>query len=435
VPREHIIPANLTDWKSRTPLNYIALDPELGRFAFAPRQLPKGSVFVSYAYGFNAPIGGGEYDRPIFESPSAVIYRVGRQRPGADDSIGAALQRWRTSTPRPASAVIEIIDSNVYTEPLAIELEQNESLQIRAANGARPILRLLDYIVDRADAFRVQGQRGSQFVLDGVLVTGRGIAVYGPERQEGGSVEDDLCEVVIRHSTLVPGWGLRGDCEPVRPAEPSLELWGSQARVRIEHSIVGSVVVSLSQSGNEPVSIALSDSILDATGHDCSRPECEALTAPSGVVAHAAVTFRRCTVFGRVHTHAIPLAENSLFTGLVRVARRQTGCMRFCYVPPGSRTPPRYECQPDRTIEGLSAAEAELEALRVRPQFISTRYGTADYARLAESCAVEIRAGADDRSEMGVYHDLYEPQRAALLRDRLAQFTPAGMDAGLIYTR
>ena len=44
---------------------------------------------------------------------------------------------------------------------------------------------------------------------------------------------------------------------------------------------------------------------------------------------------------------AIQLAENSIFLGKVHVARRQTGCMRFSYVPLGSRTPKRYHCQPD----------------------------------------------------------------------------------------
>jgi hypothetical protein len=34
---------------------------------------------------------------------------------------------------------------------------------------------------------------------------------------------------------------------------------------------------------------------------------------------------------------------------------------------------------------------------------------------------------------MGVFHDLYQPQRAANLRARLDDYTPAGMDAGIIY--
>ena len=73
------------------------------------------------------------------------------------------------------------------------------------------------------------------------------------------------------------------------------------------------------------------------------------------------------------------------------------------------------------------------ETLRVEPEFESVRYGTPTYARLARVTAVEIVRGASDRSELGVYHDLYQPQRAANLAQRLTEFTPAGSDAGIIY--
>jgi hypothetical protein len=434
VPRERIVPADLSGWKYQTPRDHIAVDPVLGRFAFPARQLPRGSVYVSYAYGFAAPIGGGEYERPVLQPSGAIVYRVGADRPGAQATIKEALQRWQRSDPRPQSAVIEIIDSEVYTEPLNIRLEGGESLQIRAAVNTRPIIRLLDYIVDRADPLKVSGGRGSSFTLDGLLIGGRGLVIEGPDADDPDACEDDLCEVVIRHCTLVPGWALDEECEPIRPAEPSISVVGSQAHLQIEHSIVGSIAVAANPVTTEPLRVDLSDSILDATGHDCDLPECAALTAPDAVVAHALGTFRCCTVFGRVHTHAIELAENSIFTGLVRVARRQLGCMRFCSVVPGSRTPPRYQCQPDLATDGLPADERELAALAVRPQFMSTRYGTHDYARLANEGPKEIREGADDQSEMGVYHDLYQPQRTALLRHRLTEFTPAGMDTGLTWS-
>jgi hypothetical protein len=61
------------------------------------------------------------------------------------------------------------------------------------------------------------------------------------------------------------------------------------------------------------------------------------------------------------------------------------------------------------------------------------RYGNPGYARLAHTCAVEIREGADDESEMGVFHDLYRPQREANLLQRLEEFVPAGMDVGLLH--
>jgi len=95
--------------------------------------------------------------------------------------------------------------------------------------------------------------------------------------------------------------------------------------------------------------------------------------------------------------------------------------MRFCYVTPGSRTPRRYRCQPDAA------------ARDVRPVFTSTDYGRPGYAQLAEHCAVEITEGADDESEMGAFHDLFQPQRTANLRARLDEFVPAGMHGGIIF--
>jgi hypothetical protein len=129
----------------------------------------------------------------------------------------------------------------------------------------------------------------------------------------------------------------------------------------------------------------------------------------------------------------MPLAENSIFMGKVTVARRQTGCVRFCYVPPGSKTPRRYRCQPD-LVEAAAPAEAkDRERQRVRPRFNSQRYGQHAYCQLAHLCADEIKQGADDGSEMGVFHNLFEPQRQAILQARLDEFTPADMTAGLIY--
>ena len=116
--------------------------------------------------------------------------------------------------------------------------------------------------------------------------------------------------------------------------------------------------------------------------------------------------------------------------------------MRFCYVTPGSRTPRRYRCQPDLVEkqardEHPNPAEQEQaiaqERLRVRPQFNSMRYGTPTYCQLALTCAEEIRRGADDESEMGAFHDLFQPQREANLLARLEEYTPAGMDAGIIF--
>jgi hypothetical protein len=54
------------------------------------------------------------------------------------------------------------------------------------------------------------------------------------------------------------------------------------------------------------------------------------------------------------------------------------------------------------------------------------------YCQLAEHCADEIKRGADDESEMGAFHDLFQPQREANLRARLEEYIPARADVGII---
>ncbi|MGD1993294.1 MAG: hypothetical protein PVI59_08885 [Anaerolineae bacterium] len=424
IRREDVIASDLSDWQYRPPQGKVAVDPARGRIVFHPRELPKHGVWVAYHYGFSADIGGGIYDRSLSQPAGATLYQVGEA--GELRRINQALAQWRSE--KPQHAVIEITDSGVYVEPIYITLEEGQSLQLRAANRTRPVIRLLDWQTDRPDDLSVTGGPGSRFTLDGIMITGRGVQIEGP-----------LTEVTIRHSTLVPGWGLRPDCEPRRPAEPSLELFNTEGtQVTIEHSIVGSIQVNLDEVEAEPVPIHVTDSVVDAT-----RPENEALGAPGWPLAHAVLTVARSTVFGQIQTHAIDLAENTLFVGLVHVGRRQRGCMRFCYVVPGSRTPRRYRCQPDLQEEAVvqrmpEATKAEIKAIqrlereRVRPEFNSVRYGTPTYCQLTTTCAQEITRGADDESEMGVFHDLYQPQRAANLRARLEEYTPAGMEAGAI---
>lgn len=424
VPPQEIVVADLTDWQYRPQPGRVIVDPELGRIAFPPRRLPKRGVQVTYHYGFSADLGGGEYDRPIRQPVGSQVFQVGK---GKIATLREALERWQKDAPD-KPGVIEITDSGVYTERLRIKLAKDQRLQIRAARRQRPVLRLLDWQSGQPDSLCVHGKAGSEITLDGLLITGRSVLVQG-----------DLAAVTIRHSTLVPGWGLTSDCHPRRPAEPSLELIDVHGCVTIEHSIVGSIQVVHDEVLADPIPIRISDSILDATSE-----QREALGAPGHPAAHARLTIERSTVFGEVEVHAIELAENSIFEGRLQVARRQIGCMRFCsYLPgPRTRTPRRFQCQPDlvelAAVAGITdpaerVAAREGERRRVRPQFESRRYGASTYARLAASCAREIRRGADDESEMGVFHDLYEPQREANLRARLDEYTPAGLDAGPIF--
>ncbi|MDQ3803853.1 MAG: hypothetical protein M3416_08515 [Acidobacteriota bacterium] len=430
------------------------------------------------------------------EEPAESLYRVsqqagqrrrapGRRRRHPDESyptISEALEAWGREDPD--DAIIQIEDSGSYVEPLSLELRAGQRLEVRAANGTFPHIHLRNWRVNRSDSLTVGGvesrrppreeasgeeregedegrdeearraagaeyredesavqqvappprgqgepargedagprKRPSRLVLDGLLVEGRSVRVAG-----------SLGQLVIRHCTLVPGWSLDQHCQPQNETEPSIELIETDVRLTVERSIVGTIFVRQNVVTADPVRIHVSDSVVDST-----RPNLEALGGPDHTAAHALLTILRSTVFGTVAVHAVRLAENCIFyagPAAVQVARTQTGCVRFCYVPPGSRTPSRYNCQPDLAAAGLEGERKAQAEMSVRPQFNSVRYGTPTYCQLAETCPPEITRGADDESEMGVYHDLFQPQREANLRTRLEEFTPAGTDAGIIF--
>ncbi|HKV33848.1 MAG TPA: hypothetical protein VJP89_06000 [Pyrinomonadaceae bacterium] len=462
---QRIVVADLSRWTYRPQGDQVVVDPKLGRIAFAKRSDPNAGVWVSYHYGFSADLGGGEYERKLrtprnaeirskdselSRPDGAYVYLVSQQHSQQPyfENLTSALQKWASDDPD--NAIIQIEDSAVYVEQLAVRFSRNnQRLEIRAANGRRPAIRLLDWYTHRPDSLGIVGPSSEEqtehaasshaprLILDGLLITGRGVEISG-----------HLSQILIRHCTLVPGWSLDNKCNPENESEPSLLLTNTRTVLAIEHSIVGSIVINQNEVTTEPITIRISDSILDAV-----RGDLNALSGPDNTFAHAELLIQRSTVFGLVRTHAIKLAENAIFNDRVTVVRSQHGCMRFCYVAPGSRTPRRYHCQPDgaeaaaierlrqiaRRANAPAPSKAEIEAAqrsarsRVRPQFNSVRYGTPAYCQLAFTCAQEIKRGADDESEMGVFHDLYQTQREANLRARLDEYTPAGIDSGIIF--
>ncbi|MCX4861632.1 hypothetical protein [Streptomyces canus] len=408
VPPSDIVVADLSDWCYRPKRGQVAVDPELGRIAFGSRSAPRQGVWVDHHYAYGADMGGGEYERAREPRPDAETYRVGPGRPYRQ--IMDAYRAWqhdRRADRTGPEGIIEITHSGAYQEQLDFDLDPGDRLELRAAEGTRPVIRLLDWYSNRPDALNIRAvdddcapHERPRVVLDGLLIAGRGINVTGP-----------MGAVVVRHSTLVPGWSLEPECEPHSPDEPSIVLERTAACLQIEHSVLGTIEVIGDEVSEDPLHIHLRDSVLDATGHDR-----EALSAPDCRHAHAVLHVHRTTVIGEVHTHAVEIAENSLFTGKLHVARRGVGCLRHSYVPAGSRTPRRHR----------SPSEPA-------PLFTSVRYGTPWYAQLADRCPEELRRGADDGAELGAFHDLYRPQREDGLRARLAEYTPAGTDAGIFF--
>jgi hypothetical protein len=97
----------------------------------------------------------------------------------------------------------------------------------------------------------------------------------------------------------------------------------------------------------------------------------------------------------------------------------QQGCVRFCYVPPRSRLPRCFNCYP---VANQPSS----------PAFTSLRFGDPGYCQLADSAGL-LLTGADDNSEIGVFHDVYQPQRLSNLNTMIKDYLRFGMEAGVFF--
>lgn len=408
-----------------------AIDPELGRIALPPA--PAGSVsptvHVSYYYGFNAEMGGGEYARadsfqveeqtavfPFPDTASVPRYTT------LEDAINFAIAQLTEG----GEAAIEITASHIYPESgatlaLTADLPAESTLELRAADGARPTLLLSGEI-------SISGAASSTFAMNGLLVAADAgmtpgspspVALVHVPAQRPDDTANHLGTLSIRHCTLVPGWSVNATGAPRFPADPALVVEPSGVQVEIERSILGAVRTT------ELVSFSASDSILDAT--DRSGVAYAALDdAGSG----GPLTLTGCTVVGKVHATLLSLVFNSIFwaaraagdswsTGLI-ADRKQQGCVRFSFLPEGARTPRRFEC-----VEQALASP--------QPVFFAFRYGQPGYLKLLASTPDVVRRGADDGGEMGAFHCVLAPLRETDLRVRLQEYMPVGLEFGVIY--
>ena len=371
VPINQIVVCDLSGWIHTPPPGKIAIDPVLGRIAFADAQ--NAPPVVTFHYGFSDDLGGGEYDRAAtFDALLTPVENV----PAPNVKIQDALDKVKTG------GVVEISDSGRYNETLAINVNAQQRIELRAANEHRPTVVLGGDLV-------IIGAAGAEVTLNGLLISGGTIRVTG-----------GLQTLRLRHCTVVPS------------VNPSLVVDLPDVTIEIDHCIVGALRI------HERSSVSISDSIVDATDMTAV-----AFAAVNGTDVGGTLQIADSTVIGTVNTLELQLASNSIFMSDVRSEKRQEGCVRFCYLPLTSIAPRRYRCQP----------ENEDDALRVRPQFTSLRYGDPGYGQLALRTAAEIRAGADDEAEMGAFHELFEPQRETNLRVRLDEYLRFGLEAGIFY--
>ena len=371
----------------------VSIDPVLGRIAFA--DVPASAPLVSFHYGFTHFIGGGEYERGDPAVPDQTVQG------------GAALQPKLNIVQN--GGTVEVLDSRRYVETPAITVNAGKTVVLRADNGARPLL---------AASGDIQLTLGAEatLILDGWVISGGTLMM-------AAFADTQPRYLVLRDCTLVPGPRRKGDGSAPQADDPGLVVNHPFAKVELERCISAPLHIAADAE------VSLSSCVVDAGAQSLIAfrgPGADAL-APGG-----ALTMASCTVIGKVHTQQLTLASDCLFVAALATGgdvwkaplwtdRRQQGCVRFSWVPPNSRTPSRYHCQP---------AEGDQET---RPHFTSLRYGDPGYCQLRQSTSDKIRRGAHDESEMGVLHDVYQPQREINLRVRLEEYLRFGLEAGLIY--
>ncbi|MFA0811117.1 hypothetical protein [Microbulbifer epialgicus] len=411
----------------------VRVDPVLGRFAF-PSGEP-GEVRASFHIGFPARIGGGQYNRATTLTQDPGQELVSCPSPEHPDLQSAI------DTIAPGGGIVEITNSDIFSEALAISAEAGMELILRAANGVRPTLRT-------AAPITVSGGAESRIILDGLVIEGGPLTI-----QPNGEGESPK-SVTLRHLTLIPGLAFTASGEPQSPEATSLEITTSGLELIIERCITGPLRI------DQTTNTEIHDSIVDAAANPARDSAASlAVAGPAGEGdAAGALTIIASTVIGRILARSFPLVSNAILharstddSAPVRALRRQQGCMRFSFVPDTSITPRRYRCQPQLAIDNAIAASvaeaggpigAAQRALlhsriarRMRPVFTAQSACHSAYAQLSRTAPIEIRTGASDEGEMGAYHLLAAPQREANLRIRLEEYLRLGLEAGIFYEK
>jgi len=469
VPPEQIVICNLEKWPAPADRKKYtlpdgtklvqeiraAVDPVLGRLT-VPTGHSVERLRVSYAFGFSDDMAGGPYDR--LETVAPTLLGVNWQVAVSQDvtpvagqvfaTLAEAVDAWNdraAASPTPPTGVIAILDSRTYEENLTgaarIVIPHGSRLLIAAGDwpeedtedgsgrkrrieGRLTPTGLRPHLVGDLSVIgtpHVAAATPGTLILNGLLIEGSVTVLSG-----------SLGGIEVTHCTIVPG---RGELK-VAAAAADRQKQNARLVVTLDHSICGAITLP------ETVPTLCITNTVVSNGIDAAD---DGMTVSAG---GADATIEQSTIFGLVTVKSLA-ASNSIFTGILEASRRQVGCVRFSYLPLKSGVSRRHRCQPDlevtarideierRTMAPLSQVERDLirdgTAATIRPSFTATRYGLPGFAQLRARSPIQLRTGADDEAEMGVFHDLHQPQREANLRVRLDEYLRVSLEAGIFY--
>ncbi len=428
LPPERIRVCGLEDL-APGPQPQVMVDVVHGRlraFHNAAQHYVPAVVFVRCALGSAADVGAGPWDRaerlealletdtwtpPVAvagaDGPEDLQVEVASSGPvGAQVDIvagvGVVAAAWAApdGTAVGATATVSVADSDRYSGDVVVAVPTGTRLVVVAAGWPARVLPDGDIQAPVAGSYTPEGLR--PHVLGSVLVTGApgasvvldGLLIEGDVIVEAG----DLGSLTLAHCTVTGSVVFRAGVAGSNAA----------ASLRVVRSVVGAI-----RAGDTLPAVTVAESVLDPQDLDPGTP---ALATPG---AHASI--EGSTVRGVVSVRSLD-ATSCLLDGVVHVAHRQVGCVRFSYVAPGSRTPRRHRCVPRDDHPSP------------RPVYVSTDPASPAYLVLAASCSPAIRTGGERESEMGLHHHLFRPLRTRAAERQLASYVPVGSQLGVFGT-
>jgi Phage tail protein (Tail_P2_I) len=387
------------------------LHPYLGGAPGTP-----GELQVAHAYGGTADVGAGTYDRSevhaaVVDGGPATLAQVavhaGDPSDGLANPLAKALQDAEQAWARPVDPplggayVVAVADSASYIGALAVGVPAATRLIVVAADWRARVRGDGEVLDPVPGVYSPEGLRphllgdltvtagpGASVVLDGLVVEGDVVVAAG-----------ELAELVVSQCTVAGRIRVQGDA-------------GGPNR-GLTVSLVRTVAAGVDLAPTVPA-LLLRDCALDAA--------LDGGVAPTIRGAGAHLTADGSTVRGRVQVRSLD-ASSCVLDGTVVVEHRQTGCIRFSYVGPGSRVPRRFRCVP---ASDTAAAPA--------PVYAADDPGSPAWLALAPGCPAVIAQGGEGGSEMGVHHHLRRPLRASAARRLLDPYVPVGLEIGMVWS-
>lgn len=393
---------HLDPWKPAHPSGDIRFDPVLGRLVVPDPQ--PFAVLVSATPGGIPGVGAGPQPRLAIRdvvADAGVTWQRGVSRDHAPvtgqlcATLSQAVAEWNTA-PVGSIGVIALMDNHRHDVSLidtnALRIPASSHLTIVAADWPElPV------------AGGAPGERARQ--LGAITPERLQPAIVGDIEILGGAPADSL----VPGSFRLDGVVLDGDLRVVGNAAEQL---GALLLTGCTH--VGG---SLSAAGpRQLLDVRITTSRVGnvTLDHTADRLRiAETVVAGEVDAPGANAQLEAVTVLGTTSLRRLE-ATDCIFDATVKVARQQTGCVRYSYITPGSTVPRQYCC-----------------VTAPKPVFVSRERDHRSLAVLVPDGPSPLRGASSTGGEVGAYAGIEQSQREQNMRIALREYLRVGIGAAL----